>query len=71
MEKEESKRINVQDSVLNQLRKSKRRVRIVLVSGEELDGTIDSFDHYTLLFKTSGETYLIYKHAIVYIGYFG
>ena len=70
MKKGEVKSINIQDSVLNQLRKEKKRVRLVLINGDELVGTVDSFDGYTILFKTPGETYLIYKHSVSYLGYF-
>ncbi len=65
------KRINVQDSVLNQVRKEKRQVRVVLSNGHEVDGRVEAFDNYTILLKSAGETYLIYKQSICFLSYFG
>jgi len=54
---------NLQDKFLNKLRKDKVQVSIFLVNGIKLDGTIDSFDSYTILLK-SKVTQSVYKHAI-------
>ncbi len=54
---------NLQDKFLNKLRKDKVRVSIFLVNGIKLEGTIDSFDSYTILLK-SKVTQSVYKHAI-------
>ncbi|MBJ41309.1 MAG: RNA chaperone Hfq [Gammaproteobacteria bacterium] len=54
---------NLQDKFLNKLRKDKVQVSIFLVNGIKLDGTIDSFDSYTILLK-SKITQSVYKHAI-------
>ncbi len=54
---------NLQDKFLNKLRKDKVQVSIFLVNGIKLEGTIDSFDSYTILLK-SKITQSVYKHAI-------
>jgi host factor-I protein len=54
---------NLQDKFLNKLRKDKVQVSIFLVNGIKLDGTIDSFDSYTILLKNK-ITQSVYKHAI-------
>tara|TARA_B100000959_G_scaffold148477_1_gene155817 strand:+ start:785 stop:1006 length:222 start_codon:yes stop_codon:yes gene_type:complete len=54
---------NLQDKFLNKLRKDKVQVSIFLVNGIKLEGTIDSFDSYTILLK-SKVTQSVYKHAI-------
>jgi host factor-I protein len=47
---------NIQDQYLNQARKERVRVNIIMMSGEKLDGFIKSFD-------SKGDL-LLYKHAI-------
>ncbi len=64
------KSINVQDSILNQLRKEKKDVKIVLLNGKELEGTIKAFDNFTILLESEGEKYLIYKHSLCFLNYF-
>ena len=54
---------HLQDKFLNKLRKDKVQVSIFLVNGIKLDGTIDSFDSYTILLKNK-VTQSVYKHAI-------
>lgn len=54
---------NIQDQFLNQARKERVRVAIVMMSGECLDGYIKSFDSFCVL--VDGDTdILLYKHAI-------
>ena len=55
---------NLQDSFLNQLRKSKISVTIFLINGVKLQGIITWFDNFCLLLRRDGQSQLVYKHAI-------
>lgn len=54
---------NIQDQYLNQARKERVRVTVMMMSGEKLEGYIKSFDSFCLLIESSGDI-LLYKHAI-------
>ena len=54
---------NIQDQFLNQARKERVKVTIVMMSGERLEGMIKSFDSFCVLID-SGSDVLLYKHAI-------
>jgi len=54
---------NIQDQFLNQARKERVRVTVVMNSGERLEGMIKSFDSFCVLID-SGSDVLLYKHAI-------
>lgn len=54
---------NIQDQYLNQARKERVRVNVVMMSGEKLEGYIKSFDSFCVLVECSGDM-LLYKHAI-------
>ena len=55
---------NLQDSFLNQVRKSKISVTIFLINGVKLQGAITWFDNFCLLLRREGQSQLVYKHAI-------
>lgn len=55
---------NLQDTFLNNLRKSNAFVTVFLLNGFQLKGTIKSFDNFTVLLESEGKQQLIYKHAI-------
>jgi host factor-I protein len=57
---------NIQDQYLNQARKERVKVSIVMMSGEKLEGYIKSFDSFCVLAESEGDI-LIYKHAITSI----
>ena len=54
---------SLQDPFLNQLRKERVPVSIYLVNGIKLQGQIDSFDQFVVLFKNTVNQ-MVYKHAI-------
>ncbi|MCK4691281.1 MAG: RNA chaperone Hfq [Desulfuromonadales bacterium] len=54
---------NIQDQYLNQARKERVKVNIILMSGDNLEGYIKSFDSFCVLAESDGDI-LIYKHAI-------
>ena len=53
----------LQDPFLNELRKEKVPVSIYLINGIKLQGTVDSFDQYVIVLKSSVNQ-MVYKHAI-------
>ena len=55
--------INVQDQFLNKVRKERIWVAVQLMTGQELEGYVVSFDNFSLILKRSTDQ-LIYKHAI-------
>ncbi len=56
--------INLQDNVLNQVRKNKINVTLFLVNGFKIKGIVKSFDNFTILMEVNGEQQMIYKHAV-------
>ena len=58
-----AKQQNIQDLLLNALRKERVPVSIFLKNGIKLQGTIESFDQYVVMLKNV-TTQVIYKHAI-------
>ncbi|MDY0300787.1 MAG: RNA chaperone Hfq [Trichlorobacter sp.] len=57
---------NVQDQFLNQVRRESVQLKIKMMSGEVIQGTIKSFDNFCLLLDANGDM-LVYKHAIAEI----
>jgi len=56
--------INLQDVLLNQIRKENVSITIYLVNGFQLRGHVKGFDNYTILLDSEGKQQLIYKHAV-------
>ncbi len=59
-----SKAVNLQDLLLNQLRKEKMPVTVFLTNGFQLKGIVRGFDNFVVLFESDGKQQMIYKHAI-------
>ncbi len=55
---------NIQDAFLNSARRDKLSVQINLMNGTTLAGRIKSFDKFSVLMDSSGQDFLIFKHAI-------
>ena len=55
---------NLQDTFLNQLRKTKAPVTMFLVKGVKLQGIVTWFDNFSILLRRDGQSQLVYKHAI-------
>ncbi len=55
---------NIQDQFLNQTRKAKIEVELLLASGERLHGYIRSFDSFCVIVENDDDIILIYKHAV-------
>ena len=58
-----SKGQNIQDPFLNAVRKERTSVSIFLVNGIKLQGTVDSFDQFVVMLKST-VSQMVYKHAI-------
>ncbi|MDA3904142.1 MAG: RNA chaperone Hfq [Desulfuromusa sp.] len=54
---------NIQDQYLNQARKERVKVNLVMMTGEKLAGYIKSFDSFCILAESGGDI-LVYKHAV-------
>ncbi len=54
---------NVQDQFLNQARKERVSIVIILNDGTQMEGLVKSFDPFCVLLQTD-KPILIYKHAI-------
>ena len=59
-----NKTLNLQDTFLNQARRTGVCVTVFLVNGFQIKGTITGFDNFTVVVETEGKQQLIYKHAI-------
>ena len=59
-----SEPMNLQDAVLNEVRRDKVTVTLFLMNGFQLRGTITGFDSFVVVLVTDGKQQMIYKHAI-------
>ncbi len=57
-------RQNLQDRLLNFLRKKRIEAKVYLVNGFQVKGFIKSFDNYTVLIESGKQQNMVYKHAI-------
>lgn len=55
---------NLQDTFLNNVRKSKAPLTVFLINGVKLQGAITWFDNFCVLLRRDGHSQLVYKHAI-------
>ncbi|MDR1131556.1 MAG: RNA chaperone Hfq [Oscillospiraceae bacterium] len=55
---------NIQDTLLNQIRREKQTVTFFLMNGFQLKGVVKSFDSFVVILETDGRQQMIYKHAI-------
>lgn len=59
-----NKAINLQDVFLNQCRKDRIMVTIILTNGFQFKGMVRGFDSYVVIFDCDGKQQVVYKHAI-------
>ncbi len=59
-----SEQLNLQDAILNEVRKEKIPVTLFLMNGFQLRGVITGFDSFVVVLVTDGKQQMIYKHAI-------
>lgn len=55
---------NIQDTLLNVIRREKQTVTFFLMNGFQLKGVVKSFDNFVVILDTDGRQQMIYKHAI-------
>lgn len=56
--------VNIQDNVLQYLKDEGELVKLFLMKGFQIQGTILDFDTFVILLETEGKKQLIYKHAV-------
>lgn len=59
-----NKAMNLQDVFLNQARKERISVTMILTNGFQFKGTVRGFDSYCVILECDGKQELVYKHAI-------
>ena len=59
-----SKTQNLQDHMLNALRREKQLITVFLMNGFQMKGTVTGFDDFTVILETENRQQMIYKHAI-------
>ena len=59
-----SEQLNLQDAILNEVRRDKVPVTLFLMNGFQLRGVITGFDSFVVVLVTAGKQQMIYKHAI-------
>ena len=59
-----SEPINLQEAILNEVRRDKVPVTLFLMNGFQLRGTITGYDSFVVVLVTDGKQQMIYKHAI-------
>ncbi|MBR3678672.1 MAG: RNA chaperone Hfq [Oscillospiraceae bacterium] len=59
-----TKGLNLQDVFLNQARKDRMPLTIILTNGYQFKGIIRGFDSFIVILETEGKQQLVYKHAI-------
>jgi len=60
-------RNNLQDFILNQIRKEKMGITIYLSNGVPIKGRVVSFDNFTIVLEHDHKQTLVYKHAVTTI----
>jgi len=59
-----SEPLNLQDAILNEVRRERVPVTLFLMNGFQLRGTITGFDSFVVVLVSDGKQQMIYKHAI-------
>ena len=55
---------NLQDLMLNEVRKERTPVTLFLMNGFQMKGMITGFDNFVVVLSSEGKQQMIYKHAI-------
>ena len=58
------KNTNLQDVILNYVRKERIAVTIYLTNGFQFKGLVTGFDNYVVIIDCEGKQQMVYKHAI-------
>lgn len=55
---------NLQDLILNEVRREHTAVTMFLMNGFQLKGIVTGFDNFVVVLSSDGKQQMIYKHAI-------
>ena len=55
---------DLQDTFLNNVRKSNTQVTIHLVNGFQIKGIVKGFDNFVIMMDVMGRQQMVYKHAV-------
>ena len=55
---------NLQDLMLNEVRKEHTPVTMFLMNGFQMKGIVTGFDNFVVVLSSEGKQQMIYKHAI-------
>ena len=55
---------NLQDLILNEVRREHTPVTLFLMNGFQLKGIVTGFDSFTVVLSSEGRQQMIYQHAI-------
>ncbi len=55
---------NLQEAILQEVRRDRVPVTLFLMNGFQLRGTITGFDNFVVVLVSDGKQQMIYKHAI-------
>ena len=56
--------VNLQEAILNEVRRDKVPVTLFLMNGFQLRGTVTGYDSFVVVLLSEGKQQMIYKHAI-------
>ena len=56
--------MNLQEAILQEVRRDKVPVTLFLMNGFQLRGTVTGFDSFVVVLVSDGKQQMIYKHAI-------
>ena len=56
--------MDFQNEFLEEIKKSNNTIKIFLIKGVPLLGTIEGYDKFSIVIKVNGKQQTIYKHAI-------
>ena len=55
---------NLQEAILQEVRRDKIPVTLFLMNGFQLRGTVTGYDNFVVVLVSDGKQQMIYKHAI-------
>jgi len=55
---------NIQDILLNTVRRENMPVTLFLTNGFQIRGNVRGFDNYVIMVESDGKQQMIYKHAV-------
>ena len=56
--------VNLQDAILNEVRRDRVPVTLFLMNGFQLRGIVTGYDNFVVVLVSEGKQQMIYKHAI-------